>query len=402
MGLSVPTRAAALSPHVARGVAGVVRSGVLLALAIAALVGQALLALATWFNHRQLPDAEAETPLAPDQAPPLLVVVPARDEEANIGDCVKSLLMSDLPRLRLRVVDDDSRDATAARTREAAAGDPRFELVAAGALPDGWLGKNHALAVGAVGDEPWLLFVDADVRVAPDALSRALASSVRRDADLFTMMPRVAMRGFWEVAVQPLIAQLIDAWLPAREINDPRHRRAAAIGPFMLFRRAAYARIGGHEAVRGEVVEDLRLAEAIKRAGLRLVYARGIRLATVRMYDSLGAIVRGWTKNFHVALAGALWAAPLVALGLLLLDAGPFALPIAAAAVGARAAWAVALASLAVAVGARLDLARRFGVTARHLWLAPLGACVVAWIVLASALRAATGGTVRWKGRAVR
>ncbi len=373
----------------------------LLALAIVALVGQLLLWLTTWFNHRSAPSVEAEPPL--DDPPPLLAVVPARDEEANIGDCVRSLLASRLPSLRVRVVDDSSRDRTAEVARAAAAGDPRFELVSAPPLPDGWLGKPHALHVGAVGEQPWILFLDADVRVAPEALPRALAAAVRREADLFTMMPRVEARGFWELVVQPLVAQLIDAWVPVRDINDRRRpKRAAALGPFMLFRRDAYQAIGGHAAVKAEVVEDLRLAERVKQSGRRLVYARGVTLASVRMYDSLRAILRGWGKNFHVMLAGAPWVAPFAAAGILLLYAGPFALPVAAAALGARAAWAVGLAALAAAVAARIDLARRWGVTARGLALMPLGALVVAWIMLASVARAATGRAVQWKGRAVR
>jgi cellulose synthase/poly-beta-1,6-N-acetylglucosamine synthase-like glycosyltransferase len=219
---------------------------VLLALGTLALVGQLLLALAAWFNQRNAPDAAAEPPLPPDEAPSLLVVVPARDEEANIGACIAALRASDHPRWRLRVVDDNSRDGTAAAARAAADGDPRVEIVGAGAMPDGWLGKNHALTVGARGAaEPWILFLDADVRVAPSCLSHALACAVRRGADLFTMMPKLEMRSFWEVAVQPLVAQLIDAWLPAREINDPRHRRAGAIGPFLLFRREAYQASAG-------------------------------------------------------------------------------------------------------------------------------------------------------------
>ncbi len=372
-----------------------------LALSVAALVGQLLLALAVWFNHRNTPDVEREAPL--EEPEPLLVVVPARNEEANIGGCVAALCASDHPKLRVRVVDDGSSDRTAEVARAAASGHARVEVIPAGELPPGWLGKNNAVTVGARdADEPWILFLDADLRVEPSCLSRAQAMAVRQKADLFTMMPRLAMVSFWELVIQPLIAQLIDAWMPAREINDPRHRRAGAIGPFMLFRREAYLAIGGHDAVKSEVVEDLRLAEIVKRAGKRLVYARGIGLASVRMYDSLAAIVRGWTKNFHVALAGALWAAPLLAASLLFLYAGPLLLPIGAlaASAGTKAIAVGGAAAAAYAFG-RFDLARRFGVTARLFFLAPLGAGVIAWILLASALRAATGKTIQWKGRAV-
>jgi glycosyltransferase involved in cell wall biosynthesis len=327
-------------------------------------------------------------------------VVAARDEEANIGACVGAIAASRYAGpLRVRVVDDGSTDRTAAIAGAIADRDPRGEVVAAGALPDGWLGKNHALHVGTRGaSEPWLLFVDADLRVGEGAIARAVAAATRRGADLFTMMPRVEARSFWERAVMPLVTQLIDAWLPAREINQPERREAAAIGPFMLFRREAYRRIGGHEAVRAEVVEDLRLAEAVKRAGLRLVYARGIALASVRMYDSLAAIVRGWSKNFHVALGRAAWLAPVAAAGLVLFFAGPFVVPLVAALAGARAAALVGGAAALVAVLARIDFSRRYGVTLRGAWATPLGALVIAWILVRSSLRR----PVSWKGRPVR
>lgn len=370
----------------------------LVVLAAVSLAGQALSAVLVWFNHRHTP------PLGPAKegagAPDLLCVVPARDEERNIAACVGALAASRYPgELRIRVVDDGSTDATAALVRELAARDDRIQLVQADPPPAGWLGKNHALHVGTRGArQPFILFVDADLRVSPDCLSRALAAGVAWRADLLTVIPMVEARTFWERAVQPLVAGLIYASLPARDINDPRKRPAAAIGPFMLFRRSAYERIGAHEAVRDQVVEDRALAEAVKRAGLRLTLARGVELASLRMYDSLDAIVRGWSKNFHVALGSATWAAPLAAAALLLVYAGPYVIPLVAAGTGNAGAAAVGIAAAVLALGARLDLARRYAVTPRSPWLAPLGAVVVALILL----RSVFSTSVRWKGRAVR
>jgi cellulose synthase/poly-beta-1,6-N-acetylglucosamine synthase-like glycosyltransferase len=370
----------------------------LVALAVFALAGQALAALLVWFNHRHTPELGSAD--WSGDAPDLLCVVPARNEERNIVACVESLAASRYPgRLRVRVVDDGSTDGTAALVREVAARAPGVELVPVERLPPGWLGKNHALHVGTRGArEPWLLFVDADLRVGPDCLARAVAAADGRAVDLLTMIPRLEARSFWERAVQPLVAGLIYAWLPARDVNDPRKRAAAAIGPFMLFRRAAYEQIGGHQAVRAEVVEDRALAEAVKRAGLRLLLVRGVGLASLRMYDSLAAIVRGWSKNFHVAFGPARWAAPLVASALLAVYAGPYLLPLVAAAAGAPRALAVGAAAAALALAARFDLARRYGVSARAGWLAPLGAAVVALILIRSVLP----GRLQWKGRAIR
>jgi cellulose synthase/poly-beta-1,6-N-acetylglucosamine synthase-like glycosyltransferase len=364
-------------------------------LALGALLAQILAALAVAWNWRHAPDIAAEPPLA-IAGPRVLALVPARNEEANIGACVAALRLSTYPRLRVRVIDDGSSDRTAALARAAGA-----EVIAAGELPPGWLGKNHALWVGAQGaTEEFLLLVDADLRVAPDCVARMVGAAERARADLLSIVPRVETVTFWERAAQALVAQIIYAWLPAREVNDPRKRAAAATGPCMLFRRSAYEQIGGHQAVRGEVVEDLRLAEAVKRARLRLVYGRGVALASLRMYDSLGAIVRGWSKNFHVALAGALWLAPPLALALLLAYAGPWLLVPLAAVAGAWRALALALGATLVAVVARRDASRRYGIDGA-VWLAPLGAGVVAFILLRSALQAAARRPFVWKGRSV-
>jgi cellulose synthase/poly-beta-1,6-N-acetylglucosamine synthase-like glycosyltransferase len=370
----------------------------LVALASVALAGQAAMALLVWLNHRHTPGLGHA--VREDEAPSLLCVVPARNEENNIVGCVESLAASRYPGpLRVRVIDDGSTDETAARVRELCSRLPRVELVASPPPPAGWLGKNHALFVGTRGaEEPWLLFVDADTRVAPECVARAVGSALDRGADLLTIVPRIEARSFWERAVQPIVAGLICAWLPAREINDPSKRAAAAIGPFMLFRRSAYERIGGHEAVRLEVVEDRALAEAVKAAGLRLSLMHGIEVASVRMYDSLSAIVRGWSKNFHVALGNAPWAAPAVAALIVVVYAGPYLLPLIAARTGEPRAIAVGIAAAAVAVLARFDLSRRYGVTPRSPWLAPLGAVVVALILIRSVLPM----QVQWKGRPVR
>src|SRR5262249_37921742 len=192
-----------------------------------------------------------------------------------------------------------------------------------------WLGKNHACWVGsraAAEDEVFFWFVDADLRAEPDCLARMVAAAQRTEAALTSIMPRVETLSFWEDVTQALGAQIIYAWLPARDVNDPKHKAAAATGPCMLFRRDAYEQIGGHETVRGEVVEDLRLAERAKASGGRLLYGLGVGLATLRMYDSLGAIVRGWSKNFHIALGRAPWLAPVLAAGLFLVYGGPFVL----------------------------------------------------------------------------
>jgi glycosyltransferase involved in cell wall biosynthesis len=361
------------------------------------LGAQVLVALLVAFQYAHAPDLEREAPADPGAAAPrVLAIVPARNEEANISACVAALCAQRHAALRVVVVDDSSADGTAERARAAGA-----RVIAAGPLPDGWLGKNHACFVGAGAaraDETFFWFVDADLRAGPDCLARMLAAAQRTGADLVSVLPRVETRSFWEHVAQALVAQIIYAWLPARDVNDPGRKAAAATGPCLLFRRSAYEHIGGHAAVRGEVVEDLRLAERAKASGRRLLYGRGIGLATLRMYDSLGAIVRGWSKNFHVALGRAPYLAPLVAAALFAIYGGPPVVTVLAAACGRSRAALVAGLATAVALLARVDLHRRYRLTLRHLWAMPLGAAVVAFILLRSALRR----PVDWKGRAVR
>jgi cellulose synthase/poly-beta-1,6-N-acetylglucosamine synthase-like glycosyltransferase len=269
-------------------------------------------------------------------------------------------------------------------------------------LPDGWLGKNHALSCGTSGSgEDWLLFVDADLRVAPSCIARAVAAAERLGADLLTIGPKLETVTFWELAAQTTVAHAILLTLDARAINTRENRRAAAMGPFMLFRRTAYQTIGGHQNVRAEVIEDLRLAEAVKRAGLRLVFARGTDVATLRMYDSLDAIVRGWSKNFHVAVQGKLWLALVTVPWLLFFYGAPWILPIASIVCRDGPGAVAGAFAAAVAVAARIDFERLYGVTAQRPYLAPLGALVVGWILLRSVLLVVRGQPAEWKGRPV-
>jgi hypothetical protein len=169
----------------------------------------------------------------------------------------------------------------------------------------------------------------------------------------------------------------------------------------------SYEYLGGHAAVRSQVVEDLRLAEAVKAAGLRLVVTRGLGLAAIRMYDSLPAIVRGWSKNAFIKRAkpdelGTLpWTVPLLAYTVLLLYWGPWALLIAGLVHGGAPSILAAAGALAIALVAQLDFARLYRVDSRWPWLAPVGAVVACWILMSAAFRVARGKPATWKGRAV-
>lgn len=362
---------------------------------------------------------------APEQAQPpqgsLTVVVPAYNEAANIGPCLSSLLASVPPcsHWRVLLVDDDSSDDTVAIGRlaaaqalaEAGAVAERFAVLAAGPRPAGerWVGKTWpcSQAMEAV-DSDWVLFVDADVRLQPTALRRALGQALAEQADLLSMAPRLSCGCLAEWMVQPIMVSLLGLGFPIEAANDPDSAVAFAAGPFMLFRRSAYEAIGGHRALAGEVVEDLALARRIKDTGHRLRYLLGLDAAELRMYANFPALWEGWTKNWLLGLGGnvpkALGAAAVVAL----MFSGPWLLAptatIAALALPAErmlllAALALAVLGIGLQLALRLWMRSQFALPLRHWWLMGAGGMVVAAIGPVSVWRTRTGRGWTWKGR---
>jgi len=227
------------------------------------------------------------------------VIVPGKDEEANIRAALDTILGQDYPDLEVIMVDDRSRDRTAAIVREVAARDPRVRLVQVHELPPGWFGKPHAMHVGA-GEArgEWLLFVDADCRQATHSARAGVNFLAQQGGDMLSLWPILEMHGFWENAIQPVAGSVLVAWFRPTWVNDPERRTAFANGQYILIRRSVYEAVGGYEAIRGELVEDIAMARRVKGAGHRLLNAIGEDLFTTRMYDSLGAMYRGWTRIY--------------------------------------------------------------------------------------------------------
>jgi cellulose synthase/poly-beta-1,6-N-acetylglucosamine synthase-like glycosyltransferase len=373
-------------------------------------VGHLLMALLLPFNRvrtRQLPRYPKPSGAASHApSPSVYALVPARNEEANIGDCVRALLSQDYPNLRVRVIDDHSTDRTAAIVKEIAQNDPRLELMSAPDLPKGWLGKPHALHAGTRGlSADYFLFVDADLRALPHAVSSCVAALEESNAGLLTLVPRLVSGSFFERAVQPVIAQILFSLIDPKKVENPDSEVAVGYGPFMFFRRSAYQAIGGHASVATEVVEDLRLAQRIKAERLGLAYAHGPGAITLRMYDSLRGLINGWKKNFHVALGSALFLAPILAALIVLFFAGPTLFLLGGAVnflvSGGAAAEKLLLASgLAYAADliGRFSLSRNYGCTLRG--SRAIGGLIVAYILCISSYQAAMGRPVVWRGRA--
>jgi len=231
------------------------------------------------------------------------VVIAARNESQDLAGCLRHVLAQDYPDLSVMVIDDRSEDDTLAVAQALAQADPRVQVKRIEHLPPKWMGKSHALWRGTrdlVAD--WLLFMDVDCSLQPHAVGRAIQEARRRDVDLLSLWPQQAAGGFWEHATIPLCGGIIALWFGAGRANDPRSARAFANGQFLLVRRAAYERIGGHESVRSALIEDIPLAEHARHSGLACWVASGRELVCVRMYQSYGAIVNGWARIYVGAL----------------------------------------------------------------------------------------------------
>jgi len=238
------------------------------------------------------------TPRAPrERWPSVSVVIAARNEETDLGMCLDSLLAQDYPDLEVIVVDGGSTDRTRDIARSHA---PRVRLLEEPPLPEGWVGKTWACATGAkaAGGE-YLLFTDADVRYHPSTVRTTLEYGEREHADLVTLGGRLEMVGYWERVVLPFMVQLVLTYFRTPRVNEPLSKAAMANGQYILVRRAAYDDVGGHAAVRGAVLEDVRLAQEFRRFGkpMRVVFAR--ELITTRMYRNRTEMFEGLLKTVH-------------------------------------------------------------------------------------------------------
>ena len=233
--------------------------------------------------------------------PMVSVIVPARNEAENIVSVVRSLLASTYQPFELIVVDDRSTDSTAEQVRSLGS-DPRLRLVLGTELPAGWFGKPWACVQGyheARGE--LLLFTDADTKHEPELLSRAVGALLTQRAALLTVTPRQRCVTFWERIVMPQIWFLLALRYTPPSVNRARKARdVIANGQFILTTRQAYVAAGTHTAVRGEVAEDLALAQTYLRRGLRLHFAFAERLMETRMYRGLRDLIEGWSKNIYV------------------------------------------------------------------------------------------------------
>lgn len=360
----------------------------------------------------------AQRPLAPAppsvvpsaaSAPLVSVLIPARNEEHRVlRACLLSILNQDYPALEIIAVNDRSTDATGAILHALARTNPKLQIIDGAELPAGWLGKPYALAQALrAARGSWILATDADMIYAPQAVRTAVVRALDESYDAVTLLPDVECRSFWERVFMPTFGWYMLMAMPLDRVNDAARAEAIGVGGFFLIKQSAIEAVGGYDAVRGEVAEDLRMAELLKMSGARLRLEYAPALISTRMQTNLREIWEGFTKNlfagakfslartFAGSLAVFLFAVapPLVAASsLLLLAASARINPWVGVFLPAFLTWLLQVMIFA-AVSRSWKLPPAYALTV------PLGHALFTAILLNSAVKIITGRGVMWKGR---
>jgi chlorobactene glucosyltransferase len=351
---------------------------------------------------------ERAPPPTDDDALPVTVIIPARDEEANIAHCLESLLAQDYPQSRFSVlvVNDHSVDSTAAIVRRLSERHPEITLINSPPLPPRWVGKSHACWIGAraaAAATQWLCFIDADVTLAPGALSSAVHTILTQRLDLLSLMPRQELRSFAERLIFPCGLILLSFLQDLRQSQARSGNDVAATGQFMLVRRDAYEAVGGHAAVCTAICEDLEFARRLKQSGRLVLLMGGDDLLATRMYTGWRTLWPGLAKNLVDTLGGPV-ATLVVALVAVILAWAAFIVPLAdlaswlGGADGALSALLLALAGSGAAIGLHVAATFYFRIPFWYGLVFPLGYTLGALMAIDS-VRRRLSGRVSWKGR---
>lgn len=333
--------------------------------------------------------------LTPANSPSITVIVPARNEAADITATLHSLLAQDYPNLQIIAVDDRSTDQTGSIIDSIAAQHPeKLRALHVTELPPGWLGKTHAMALAArQAPTDYLLFTDADVLFHPTAIRLALANAVASHADHLITVPTTIIHRWDEAAILGFL-QIFSFWTarPWR-IPDPKAKRdAIGIGAFNLLRREAFQQVGGFESLRMEIIEDIGLGRRIKHAGLaqRIAFGRG--LVSLHWASGVGGLVTVVTKNLFSAFRFRIWLAMIGCLWLFTFCVAP--------AIGLffTPTRVPAILTLAAVVWAYRLLSRHSGISTWNAVFFPLSALVLSFALLRSMLITLKEGGVTWRG----
>jgi glycosyltransferase involved in cell wall biosynthesis len=343
----------------------------------------------------RLPWIKDFAPAKDADCPRISLIFAARDEQEKLPGALATLATIDYPDLEIIAVDDRSQDATGPILGEFSRTHERFRAVHVSALPPGWLGKPHALQKAyesATGE--WLLFTDADVRFAPDALRRAAAMVLQKNLDHLTLFGDVEMVGFWETVLITFFGLAFHIANDPYRVSNPHSRAYVGVGAFQLIKRPAYEACGTHRRLAMEVVDDMKLGKLVKQAGLRSSVGVAQEAVVVRWHAGAGNLIRGVTKNFFAALGYNLPFVVLAITGMLLMNVAPFA------GVIFGHGWVRILSGVAVVLALAFHVGVDWAMRVSPLYALthPLGAVLFSYMLLRSTVVTLWQGGVTWRG----
>jgi glycosyltransferase involved in cell wall biosynthesis len=347
------------------------------------------------YGAMRLPWLKDFAPSQDAECPRISLIFGARDEEEKLPAALATLAALDYPDLEIIAVDDRSHDSTGQILDEFARAHSRLHVLHVTELPNGWLGKPHALqnAYEASSGE-WLLFTDADVRFAPDVLRRAVRLTKEREVDHLTLFGDVEMHGFWETTLLTFFGMAFQLGTDPYRVGNPHSRAYVGVGAFQMVKRAAYEAAGTHRRLAMEVVDDMKLGKIVKQAGFRSCVGIARDAVVVRWHAGAGNIVRGVTKNFFASAGYNLALVIVSAVALLLTNVAPFVV------VFAAHGWIRIFAAIAVAiaVGFHIGVNIVMRVSALYALTHPVGAVIFCYMLLRSTVVTLRQGGVTWRG----
>jgi len=329
------------------------------------------------------------------------VCVPARNEERDIEACLTSLLNQNYPHFEVIVVDDNSTDSTPDIIESLQDHHANLVAIQGAALPADWYGKPFALhQAGQKARGELLLFTDADPVFQRYALTTAVHLIQKHQLGMLTLLPGAEFGSFWERAVQPVIFAFIAALTRFGKVNDPESPDAMGVGAFILLRREVYDRVGGHEALKQAILEDIGMARLVKQSGAKIMIADAQKIYAIRMYHSFREIWTGWRKNVFLAMKKSIFKTFYYILCVLGFVVTPWLMVVVHLWMGSGLGWQVmALAGLGLVLITKLTLCHELNLEKRYALLFPLGALVMAAIMINSMIHILYRGQTEWRGR---
>ena len=282
-------------------------TSLLFLLALATLIAHVATAIQVLLGNRSIRALRDLPPLA-GPLPRVSIIIPARNEERNLEEALRSILALDYDNLEIDVVDDRSTDRTGEILDRMATADPRLRIVHVRELPPGWLGKNHALWLGAEkATGEFLLFTDADVVMAPSALRRAVGAMVADRLDHLTAAPEIARPSVLFELFIGAFSLFFTLFIKPWKVKDPESPSHVGIGAFNLVRAAAYRAAGGHPAIAMRPDDDLKLGKLLKKKGFHQEFVFGLGMLRVEWYASVRELIQGLMKNAFSGVDYRVW-----------------------------------------------------------------------------------------------